>query len=189
MFRDKWLNHSSHYFLEASPCLQSDSKHMLVVSKATVWRGCWRPSLYSIWRHKDSCVPQFGHTSKIFPIVQFYFCHRAIEYKGHGIEPWGEWVRKGENSRTHWGKREEPHLCFFTSMERGWWCHHKQNGEIGKDWVWAQVGHLQMEAPMGAPREAHCGCSQRCSWKWVGVRLKRKAGLKMYGRLHGGGNR
>lgn len=28
-------------------------------------------------------------------------CHRAIEYKGHGIEPWGEWVRKGENSRTH----------------------------------------------------------------------------------------
>ena len=82
MFRDKCLSHSSHYFLEARPCLQSDGKHMLTVMAIEHWPF---PKLlceedaeghhYTAYGDiRTLAFTNSGTLPKIFPIVQFYFC-------------------------------------------------------------------------------------------------------------------
>lgn len=72
MFRDKRVNHSFHYFSAGKSLFVSKfgGNSIWAFFQATVWRECWRPSLYSILQHKDSFV-HLLKTRKIFMLINW----------------------------------------------------------------------------------------------------------------------
>lgn len=127
MFRDKRVNHSFHYFSAGKSLfiLKFGGNSIWAFFQATVWRECWRPSLYSILQHKDSSV-HLLKTREKFMLINWVANIDMIWLlltMGEGYIR----IKIKKKKESRWGSYYEVHTCREWSGKTRTRCNIKAN--------------------------------------------------------------
>lgn len=124
MFRDKWLNHSSHYFLEASPCFHSPMAFPCWQFPKLLYEEDAEGHHYTAYGHirtlaftNSSTLPKYSQQSS-FISVQEAGCQGSDistrTYKQQDYSQQTLKIENGRHSQADAGPATSPsHLQFF----------------------------------------------------------------------------